>query len=184
MILLNQSVSTDIDVVVLDQYIKEIANGNKNVLADLYAMTSATVYGFILSILKNSYDAEDILHDCYVSIFTSAKNYRSNGRPLAWIMAIARNLCLLKMRERKKKADYPYENWEQDIADRNDVPAEDMIVLKDCMKNLSDEEHQIVYLHAVSGFKHREISQIMELPLSTVLSKYHRALKKMKAYLE
>ena len=88
------------------------------------------------------------------------------------------------MREHKKNADYPYENWEHDIADRNDVSAEDMIVLKDCMKNLSDEEHQIVYLHAVSGFKHREISQIMELPLSTVLSKYHRALKKLKACLE
>ncbi|WP_071441302.1 RNA polymerase sigma factor [Traorella massiliensis] len=184
MISLNQSVSTDIDDIVLDQYIKEIANGNKNALADLYAMTSAAVYGFILSILKNSHDAEDILHDCYVSVFSATQNYRSSGRPLAWIMAIARNLCLLKMRERKKNADYPYENWEHDIADRNDVSAEDMIVLKDCMKNLSDEEHQIVYLHAVSGFKHREISQIMELPLSTVLSKYHRALKKLKACLE
>ena len=64
MISLNQSVSTDIDDIVLDQYIKEIANGNKNALADLYAMTSAAVYGFILSILKNSHDAEDILHDC------------------------------------------------------------------------------------------------------------------------
>lgn len=184
MISLNQSVSTDIDDIVLDQYIKEIANGNKNALADLYAMTSAAVYGFILSILKNSHDAEDILHDCYVSVFSATQNYRSSGRPLAWIMAIARNLCLLKMRERKKNADYPYENWEHDIADKNDVSAEDMIVLKDCMKNLSDEEYQIVYLHAVSGFKHREISQIMELPLSTVLSKYHRALKKLKACLE
>ena len=43
MILLNQSVSTDIDDIVLDQYLKEIANGNKNALADLYSMTSAAV---------------------------------------------------------------------------------------------------------------------------------------------
>lgn len=184
MMLSNRSVSTNVDDIVLDQCLKEIADGNKNALADLYSMTSAAVYGFILSILKNTHDAEDILHDCYVSIYSATSNYRSSGRPLAWIMAIARNLCLLKMRERKKHVENPYENWEQDIADKSDLSAEDKIVLKDCMKNLSDEEHQIVYLHAVSGFKHREISQIMGLPLPTVLSKYHRALKKLKACLE
>ena len=39
-------------------------------------------------------------------------------------------------------------------------------------------------LHAVTGLKHREIAVLLELPLPTVLSKYHRALKKMRAYLE
>ena len=49
---------------------------------------------------------------------------------------------------------------------------------------LSDTERQIVVLHAVSGFKHREIAACLELPLATVLSKYHRAIKKMKTNLE
>ena len=35
-------------------------------------------------------------------------------------------------------------------------------------------------LHAVTGLKHREIAALLELPLATVLSKYHRALKKLK----
>ena len=52
------------------------------------------------------------------------------------------------------------------------------------MTRLSDEERQIVVLHAVAGFKHREIADIVELPLPTVLSKYHRALKKLRAFLE
>ena len=38
----------------------------------------------------------------------------------------------------------------------------------------------MVLLHAVTGLKHREIAQLMEMPLATVLSKYHRALKKLK----
>jgi DNA-directed RNA polymerase specialized sigma24 family protein len=41
-----------------------------------------------------------------------------------------------------------------------------------------------VMLHAAVGFKHREIARIMELPLSTVLSKYARALKRLKQYLQ
>lgn len=180
----SQAVKENIESRVLDQYIKEIANGNKEALADLYTMTRNTVYGFILSVLKNTYDAEDILHDVYVSVYSAASNYQSNGRPLAWIVAIARNLCLLKMRERRKKADYPYENWEQDIISDASTPIEDVVSVHEAMKHLTTEEHEIVWLHAVSGFKHREISQITGFPLSTVLSKYHRALKKMKQYLE
>ena len=49
---------------------------------------------------------------------------------------------------------------------------------------LGAEERQIILLHAVTGLKHREIAALMELPLATVLSKYHRGLKKMRAQLE
>ena len=45
---------------------------------------------------------------------------------------------------------------------------------------LNDEERQIVMLHTVSGLKNREIAALMEIPLNTVLSKYHRAIKKLK----
>ena len=46
------------------------------------------------------------------------------------------------------------------------------------------EERRIVLLHAVTSMKHREIAALLELPLPTVLSKYHRALKKMRSCLE
>ena len=49
---------------------------------------------------------------------------------------------------------------------------------------LSDEERQIVTLHALTGLRHREIAALLELPLPTVLSKYHRAIRKMRADLE
>lgn len=52
------------------------------------------------------------------------------------------------------------------------------------MNVLSSEESAIVVMHAVSGMKHREIAEVTGLSLSTVLSKYNRALKKMKAELE
>lgn len=51
-------------------------------------------------------------------------------------------------------------------------------------EQLGGEERRIFLLHAVAGFKHREIAEFMELPLATVLSKYSRAVKKMRKYLE
>ena len=49
--------------------------------------------------------------------------------------------------------------------------------------DLSDEERQIVMLHSVSGFRFREIASFLQLPLNTVLSKHHRAMKRLRRQL-
>jgi RNA polymerase sigma factor (sigma-70 family) len=60
----------------------------------------------------------------------------------------------------------------------------DRIVLQAALATLSEEERQIVLLFAATGMKHREIAASLDMPLSTELSKYHRALKKLRDYLE
>ena len=164
----------------LEALLRQIAAGRSPALESLYSRTSTSVYGFALSILKNTHDAEDILHDCYVTIYTAAEGYRAARKPMAWIMTITRNLCLQKLRERRKLADLPQEDWEPYLESREEITPEDRLVLSACMESLSDEERHIVVLHAVSGFRHREIAALMALPLPTVLSKYTRALKKLR----
>jgi len=58
------------------------------------------------------------------------------------------------------------------------------MVLEAALTILNTEEQQIVLLHAVTGMKHKEIAELMNLGLSTTLSKYNRALKKLRSYLE
>ena len=169
---------------ILDEAIEKIAHGDTHALSEIYQMTHQKVYGLILSILKNRHDAQDVLHDCYVSVVSSASTYKSSGRPVYWILGIARNLCLLKLRERKKMVNITYEDWEESIDGNNDISVEEKMVVHEFMNILSDEERQIVYFYAVMGYKHREIAHMMELPLPTVLSKYHRALKKLRIELK
>ena len=76
------------------------------------------------------------------------------------------------------------EAWEAIPAAPPDVSAEDRALLQQALSRLSGEERQIILLHAVSGLKHRETAALLELPLSTVLSKYHRGLKKLKALMK
>ncbi len=166
--------------VLLDECLERISRKDKSALTELYNITSTSVYSFALSILKNTYDAEDVLHDCYVNIYLSAENYHSKGKPMAWILTITKNLCLLKIRDQKRISDIPQEDWEKYLKGKDDMAQEDKIILYECMVNLSDEERQIVILHAVAGLKHREIAKTLSIPLSTVLSKYNRSLKKLK----
>ena len=167
----------------LDTWLTAIAEGSTDALALLYQETSASVYAYALSILKNSHDAEDVLHDCYLSVWTAASSYRSAGKPMAWLLTIAKNLCLKVLRSRSRTESLPEEDWKDSLEFATEMTADDKVVLHQCMEALSDTERQIVVLHAVSGFKHRQIAELMGLPLPTVLSKYHRAIKKMKANL-
>lgn len=167
----------------LDELIYAVGEGSTDALASLYQETSASVYAYALSVLKNSHDAEDVLHDCYLSIWSAASSYRSSGKPMAWILTVAKNLSLKILRQRNRIESLPEEDWKDCLEFATEMTADDKVVLQQCMRVLSDDERQIVVLHAVSGFKHREIAELMDLALPTVLSKYHRAIKKMKAYL-
>ncbi|MBQ2325886.1 MAG: sigma-70 family RNA polymerase sigma factor, partial [Clostridia bacterium] len=69
------------------------------------------------------------------------------------------------------------------LAVANGLSPEDTAILRVCMESLTEEELRIVVLHAVSGFKHREIASLLSLPLPTVLSKYSRSIKKLKKML-
>lgn len=166
----------------VERLIIELGEGNTGALERLYEKTKAAVYGFALSILKNPHQAEDVLQDTYLKIFSAACTYTAKGKPMAWMLTVTKNLALMKIRERERFSDLP-EHYEPSV-ESHEVHFENKSVLNAALNILSGEESSIVIMHAVSGMKHREIAEVMDLSLSTVLSKYNRALKKMKAELE
>ena len=160
--------------------ILRIAVDDRQALETLYRETSTSVYGFVLSIVRNSHIAEDIMQETYLKIYTSAKGYRPQGKPLAWMLTIAHNLSLMKLREKEASNISLEPDWGAARTDGGHEKTLDRMVLETAMQILSDEERQIIILHDVSGMKHREIADIMSIPLPTVLSKYRRALSKLR----
>ena len=181
MIALTSTISSTSEMERLDRCISEIAqNGGHAPLEQLYLSIRDAVYGYALSILKNTHDAEDVLQDCCITIVQSAGQYRSFGKPMAWIMTITRNLCLGKLRGRSRFAEIPEEDWEPYLQSNERISMEDRVVLEHCLRDLQEDEREILLLHIFSGMKHREIAELTGRPLSTILSKYHRALIKMR----
>ena len=167
----------------LERLLAGVARGEQDALEALYQSARAAVYALALSVLKNTHDAQDVTQDTFVRVYESARFYRPQGTPMAWILTIARNLARMKLREGAKAAELDEAQWDA-IPAESSVSAEERHLLQDALGGLADQERQIVLLHAVSGLKHREIAQLMELPLATVLSKYHRALKKLRSLME
>lgn len=168
-----------------EKLILDMAGGSRDAFRLLYEATKDAVYGFALSILRNREDAEDVMHDAYIRIFTDAGSYSPQGKPLAWVLTIVRNLSLNKVRDGGRTESMP-EDTAAEPADPEDVieNATGQIVLETAMNVLDREEREIVVLHALTGYKHREIAEILDMPQGTVLSKYNRALRKMKKEIE
>lgn len=167
-----------------EEWLESIGRGDVEALEQLYIVSRHAVYGFLLSIVKNQQDAEDLMQDTYIKIKTGAHLYKPQGKPLAWMFTIARNLAYMKLRRESQAVRVDYEDLDNTLDFSEVADHEERLALEAAFTILTDQERQIIILHANTGMKHSEIAALLQLSLSTVLSKYHRGLKKLRNYLE
>lgn len=170
--------------ILLENVIQKIATGNAFAVGELYDLVKNDVFAFALSKTGNKSDAEDIMQDTFVNIYKHATQYVPHGKPMAWIITIELNLIRRHFQiakrttslEEIKDFSLGEHTFEQKVVNNQ-------FLLK-LLSILNEEEREIISLHMVSGFKHREISRVLNKPLSTVLSKYNRAMKKLQQYVK
>ena len=101
---------------VSEQLLVRIAAGDKAALAELYAQAKNPVYCFALSILRDSFAAEDVMQETFLQVWKSAPTYRPSGKnALTWILGITKYTALARLRE-GQRAGIPLE----DAADKVD----------------------------------------------------------------
>ncbi len=180
----NKNSNNKYNNIIDEKLFERIGNNDMAALEELYHQTERTLYAYVLSIVKNHDKTLDLMQETYIKIMASAHLYKPMGKPLAWMFTIARNLYLSSLRKGKREVNYETEIIEDDLKFSYVKDYEDRIVLETALKILDDEEREIILLYAVSGLKHKEIAKNLGLKLSTTLSKYHRALKKIRNYFD
>jgi RNA polymerase sigma-70 factor (ECF subfamily) len=161
--------------------LKNIARGDKEALEELYNSMSKDIYTFLLMFCKDKYTAEDVLQETFIAIYENAASYRVYNNPRAWIFTIAKNKALNIIKKDSRMTSI--ETLENDIADTAENIENiilDKIQADMLLSVLSEKDKKIVILHAVYGFKHREIAELMSLPLDTVTRRYKESIAKKK----
>lgn len=184
MLLTTTEYAPALDRSALERLLAGVAAGEQEALAELYHRTRAAVYGMALSYLHNAHDAQDLTQDVFVRVWDCGAQYRPTGSPMGWLLTVCRNLCLMRLRHTERHAVLSEAEWDAIPQQETGLTTEERTLLQHVLSRLGEEERRIVLLHAVTGLKHREIAALLELPLPTVLSKYHRAIRKMRADLE
>ena len=156
-----------------------MAEADLSAMGELYSLIERDVYAYALSKTADPHVAEDISHDTFVAIWKSAAQYRAMGKPLSYVFTVEMNLIRRHFAKAARTVPLDEAIGEEVGQDPTEVLT-DRLFLTQLMHLLGEEEREIVVLHAVSGLRHREIAHLLGKPLPTVLSKYNRAIKKLR----
>ena len=143
----------------------------------LYNRFSPRMLGVCYRFAKNREDAEDMLQEGFIKVFTQMHQYRNEGALEGWIRRIVVHTCINVLKKNKKFSD------SVDIIHANSVfVKEDLIPsimqakqVVECIRMLPLGYRTVLNLYAIEGFSHKEIAGILDIEESTSRSQYTRA---------
>ncbi|MDE7330313.1 MAG: RNA polymerase sigma factor [Clostridia bacterium] len=166
----------------LDKQLKKLSNGDESAFEYIYGQTYKTVYYIALSIVKERQLAEDVMQSAYLNVIKNARLYVRGTNAVGWIARIARNEALNLM---KKRGRVVYVDERENLHTFGTSSTDDYGLLTDlARRTLEEDEFTVLMLIATQGYKRKEISEILEMPISTVTYKFNRATEKMRKALE
>ncbi|MCX2433015.1 MULTISPECIES: RNA polymerase sigma factor [unclassified Pedobacter] len=154
---------------------------DSSVLKTLYGMYSSALYGVISRIITHTELAEDVLQETFVKIWQSAEHYdNSKGRLFTWMMNIARNLSIDKLRSKDFKNSLKNQDIENNVSfvdEQNKVTFNpDVLGIKQLVENLKPDLHAVLDLVYYKGYTHVEAAEKLNLPLGTVKTRIRLAI--------
>jgi RNA polymerase sigma factor (sigma-70 family) len=161
-----------------------IAKGETHKMNELYSLTHRGVYAFVLPYIKDEYLSEDIMQETYIKIFNHIDSFKKDTNGLNWILTIAKNTALNMIKLRQKEVYGEEQNTIELTLSSEEQYIENTPTIQLAKKILPIDQLEIVLLHIVGGYKHREISKILNTPLGTILWKYRISIQALRKELE
>lgn len=154
----------------------------------LYDMYSKSLFAVINVLVKNREEAEDVLQEVFVKIWKNIDTYHeSKGRFYTWILNIARNTSIDKLRS--KNFNNSQKNGSSDnfvhLLDDSTEPINkvDTIGIQEFVKRLKPKCIQIIDLLFFKGYTQQETAEALEIPLGTVKTHNRNCINDLRNYL-
>jgi RNA polymerase sigma-70 factor (ECF subfamily) len=146
------------------------------------------MYGAALRMTRNPADAEDLVQETYLRAFRAFHTFQEGTNLRAWLYRILTNAYINTYRKRQREpqtiSDDEIEDWylyeklggqaaepsaEAEVLER--LPVQDV---QDALASLPEQFRLAVLLADVEGFSYKEIAEILDVPMGTVMSRLHR----------
>ena len=158
------------------------------------------LYSAALRMTRNAADAEDLVQETYLKAYRGFGGYEHGTNLRAWLFRILTNTYINSYRSKKRR---PEETELDDVEDfylyrrmggleavRSNRSAEDELMdwftdseVKEALEQLPDQFQMVVLLSDVEGFSYKEIAEILDVPIGTVMSRLHRGRKSLQKQL-
>jgi RNA polymerase sigma factor (sigma-70 family) len=167
------------------ELIASLRHKDEQAFSYLYDHYSGALYGVICQIVGNAELGNDVLQEAFINIWRRIETYDENkGRLFTWMLNIARNAAIDKMRSKGIQQSLR----EEAIPNHSSIPLSvsprmDDFGLKKMILQLKDEQRQLIDLSYFQGFTHEQIAKALDIPLGTVKTRIRSALTQLRSLL-
>ncbi|MCZ2222847.1 MAG: sigma-70 family RNA polymerase sigma factor [Chitinophagales bacterium] len=152
-------------------------NNDASAQRELYNLYSPKMLSLCYRFAYNRIDAQDMLQDAFIKIFTQIHTFKNKGSFEGWIRRIVIHSCINFLKRNKKFTD----NIELDYAENIHIKHENIsniILVKqiiECIRLLPIGYRTVLNLYAIEGYSHKEIGELLDIQESSSRSQYARA---------
>ena len=170
-----------------DELVLSLRNREKIAIEALYDMYSSSLYGVISRIIIDTATAEDVLQETFVKIWHSFASYSTEkGRLFTWMVNIARNLAIDKIRSKDFKNQNKNQELENNVTfideQRNTVYKPELLGIKELVETLKPEQKLILDLVYFKGYTHVEAADELGIPLGTIKTRLRMAIMQLRKH--
>jgi RNA polymerase sigma-70 factor (ECF subfamily) len=148
-------------------------------------------YNLARWLTRNEHDAEDVVQEAYLRAFRSFDTFQFGRDGRAWLLKIVRNTCYTWLRENRPSeiAPEPAENPVEPVSSGLDPEAAlirkvDSHLLQQAIGEIQIEYREVLVLRELEELSYKDIAQLLEVPLGTVMSRLSRGRKELQARLQ
>ena len=166
----------------LEEKVIKAQKGDDNAFYELISQNKEMLYKTAFTYVKNKEDALDVFHETVYKAYISIDKLKEPEFFNTWLVRILIN-CSLDLLKKNKKNQLAYEE-EIKYTKESNADMESEIDLHNAIDKLEDKYKTIVILKYFQGMTLKEISEVLECPLSTVKTNLYKALKQLKIQIE
>jgi RNA polymerase sigma-70 factor (ECF subfamily) len=171
------------------ELVDQLKRGDASALRELVDRHSRKVYQLALKLTRNETDAEDVLQETFLRVFSRIETFRGEAAFSSWLYRIAANACFAKLGDRRKHDHLDIDDVHPEfegsspptINDWSRQPDTVLLskeaadVLNGAIDQLPEDFRVVFLLRDVEGLSNAEVAEILDLSVPAVKSRLHRA---------
>lgn len=178
-----------------EQLVEMAVTENPDAFGVIVSRWERKIYALCYGMLSREDEAKDAAQETFINAFRNLKNFRGDAKVSSWLHRIAVNQCLTTKRRTKKRSEEYLDDEESAgekvfVAPLNLSPSrtteqsERLQVVRQAVFSLPVELRQVIVMKEFEDMTFQQISETLDLPLSTVKSRLYTALKQLRLKLE
>lgn len=157
------------------------ASGDGDLFAELERRYSKSIFGAIYPRIKNHARTEEAVQDVFLRIHQNCKQYDGRSRASSWIFGIAFNRATDLWRKRSKHPEFSLPDGTMELnSDPHSFSGQAAVDVADLLERLPATYRRVIELSNLKGLLYREVADHEGIPIGTMKSRHHDAMRKLR----